>query len=176
VFGDIRGYGYHDGWYSRYGYSNYVCSTRALARAQHDQHNEMQTWTGFLILRSPDRCLKIGSTSCSIGLRKVARIRVGYSLIPLLWWKARIEVTIVDPTINLERETNGEWNLIRALASKSPSPSSGATAFIVNLDKLSVRQGTINLGPHGAKVRIIALMTRISRRLWESDLDDKRLK
>src|SRR5271155_472062 len=31
---------------------------KTLARAQHYQHNEMQTWAGFLTLRSPDRCLE----------------------------------------------------------------------------------------------------------------------
>ncbi len=31
---------------------------KTLARAQHDQHNEMQTWAGFSTLRSHDRCLE----------------------------------------------------------------------------------------------------------------------
>src|ERR1700726_4736547 len=31
---------------------------KTLARAQHYQHNEMQTWAGFPTLRSPDRCLE----------------------------------------------------------------------------------------------------------------------
>src|SRR5260221_12238576 len=31
---------------------------KTLARAQHDQHNEMQTWVGFFTLRSPDCCLE----------------------------------------------------------------------------------------------------------------------
>src|SRR5712692_6493638 len=31
---------------------------KTLARAQHYQHNEMQTRAGFLTLRSPDRCLE----------------------------------------------------------------------------------------------------------------------
>jgi putative transposase len=31
---------------------------KTLARTQHDQHHEMQTWAGFLTLRSPDRCLE----------------------------------------------------------------------------------------------------------------------
>ena len=35
---------------------------------------------------------------------RIQRIRLGYSLIPLLWHEARIEITAVDPTINLQRE------------------------------------------------------------------------
>src|SRR5271155_4071991 len=31
---------------------------KTLARTQHYQHNEMQTWAGFPTLRSPDRCLE----------------------------------------------------------------------------------------------------------------------
>jgi hypothetical protein len=31
---------------------------KTLARAQHHQHNEIQTWAGFSTLRSPDRCLE----------------------------------------------------------------------------------------------------------------------
>src|SRR6202795_4694282 len=67
------------------------------------------------------------------------QIRLGYSLIPLLWHEARIEITAVDPAINLQRESDGEWNLMKALASKSPTPaSSGLGAFTVYLDKLGV--------------------------------------
>ena len=84
----------------------------------------------------------------SFGFRKS---ELGYSLIPLLWHEARIEITAVDPAINLQRESDGEWNLMKALASKSPAAaSSGSTAFTIYLDKLGVRNAAIDLAPQGA--------------------------
>ena len=77
---------------------------------------------------------------------------LGYSLIPLLWHEARIEITAFDPAIDLQRESDGEWNLMKALASKFPAAaSSGSNAFTIYLDKLGVRNGAIDLAPQGAK-------------------------
>jgi len=82
---------------------------------------------------------------------RIRRIRLSYSLIPLLWHEARIEIIAVDPAINLERESDGEWNLMKALASKSPAAAnSGSTAFAIYLDKLGVRNAAIDLAPRGA--------------------------
>jgi uncharacterized protein involved in outer membrane biogenesis len=82
---------------------------------------------------------------------RIPQIQLGYSLIPLLWREARIEITAVDPAINLQRESDGEWNLMKALASKSPAAaSSGSSAFTIYLDKLGVRNGAIDLAPQGA--------------------------
>src|ERR1700730_8011027 len=82
---------------------------------------------------------------------RIRQIRLGYSLIPLLWHEARIEIIAVNPAINLERESDGEWNLMKALASKSPAAaSSGSTAFAIYLDKLAVRNATVNLALQGA--------------------------
>jgi len=82
---------------------------------------------------------------------RIRQIQLGYSLIPLLWHEARIEITAVDPAINLQRESDGEWNLMKALASKSPTAaSSGSTAFAIYLDKLGVRNAAVDLAPRGA--------------------------
>ena len=82
---------------------------------------------------------------------RIRQIELGYSLIPLLWHEARIEITAVDPAINLQRDSDGEWNLMKALASKSPAAaSSGSTAFAIYLDKLGVRNAAIDLAPQGA--------------------------
>ncbi len=82
---------------------------------------------------------------------RIRQIRTSYSLIPLFWREARIEIIAVDPAINLQRESDGEWNLIKALASKSPATaSSGSSAFAIYLDKLGVRNATIDLAPQGA--------------------------
>src|ERR1700694_5335253 len=42
---------------------------------------------------------------------RIPEIHLGYSLIPLLWHEARIGITAIDPAINLQRESNGQWNL-----------------------------------------------------------------
>src|SRR5260370_29089562 len=82
---------------------------------------------------------------------RIRQIQLGFSLIPLLWHEARIEITAVDPTINLQRESDGKWNLMKALASKSPaSTSSGLGAFTIYLDKLAVHNDAIDLAPQGA--------------------------
>ena len=82
---------------------------------------------------------------------RIPQIELGYSLIPLLWREARIEITAVDPAINLQRESDGEWNLMKALASKSPAAaSSGSSAFAIYLDKLGVRNGAVDLAPQAA--------------------------
>ena len=82
---------------------------------------------------------------------RIPQIELGYSLIPLLWREARIEVTAVDPAINLQRESDGEWNVMKALASKSPAAAnSGPSAFTIYLDKLGIRNADIDLAPRGA--------------------------
>ena len=84
-------------------------------------------------------------------IARIPQIELGYSLIPLLWREARIEVTAVDPAISLQRESDGEWNLMKALASKSPAAAnSGSSAFTIYLDKLGIRNGAVDLAPQGA--------------------------
>jgi autotransporter translocation and assembly factor TamB len=86
---------------------------------------------------------------------RIPKVRLGYSLIPLLWHEVRIEVVAVEPKINLERAPDGQWNLMNALASKSPpTAGSSANAFTIYIDKLGIRDGAIDLalagvsGPH----------------------------
>src|SRR5216683_776324 len=83
---------------------------------------------------------------------RIQQIHLAYSLIPLLWHEARIEITAVDPAINLQRESGGEWNLMKALASRAPAAAtSGSSAFTIYLDKLGVRNGAIDLAPQGGR-------------------------
>src|SRR5580704_1096411 len=82
---------------------------------------------------------------------RIPRIQLHYSVIPLLWHEARIEIIVVEPTINLQRESDGEWNLLTALASKSQSPASSSShRFTIYVDRLSIRSGVIELAPRGA--------------------------
>ena len=82
---------------------------------------------------------------------RIPQIQLGYSLIPLLWHEARVGITAIDPAINLQRESNGQWNLTEALTPKSPAAaSSSSSAFTIYLDKLGIRHGAIDLAPQGA--------------------------
>ena len=78
-------------------------------------------------------------------------IRVGYYLIPLLWGEVRLEVTVIDPKISMERDPDGEWNLMEALASRSPpTAASSASEFAIYIDRLAVRGAAIDVEPEGA--------------------------
>ena len=78
----------------------------------------------------------------------IPRIRIDYSLIPLLWRQARIEVSAIDPVIDLKRESDGDWNLMKALALKTPAKnSSGASSFTIYIHKLDIHKGIVKLAP-----------------------------
>src|SRR5216684_3166301 len=75
---------------------------------------------------------------------RIPQIQLGYSLIPLLWHEARVDITAIDPAINLQRESNGQWNLMEALTSKFPAAaSSSSSAFTIYLEKLGVSNGAL---------------------------------
>src|ERR1700680_1649252 len=61
---------------------------KTLARAQHYQHNEMQTWAGFLTLQSPDRCLED-----RVHLTQLYRLRqlyYPYRTWTVEYWRSRV--------------------------------------------------------------------------------------
>ena len=82
---------------------------------------------------------------------RISQIRLDYSLIPLLWHEARIEITAVDPAIDLQRESDGEWNLMKALSSsKSPAAgNSGLGAFTIYIERISIHNGAVDVQPQG---------------------------
>jgi autotransporter translocation and assembly factor TamB len=94
----------------------------------------------------------------------IPQIQLTYSLIPLLWHDVRLEVTAIDPVITLRRGNDGQWNLMKALAARYPKASStSASAFSIYLDRLGVRNGTIDLTPQGPN--------RPAYRFTNADLD-----
>jgi autotransporter translocation and assembly factor TamB len=96
--------------------------------------------------------LVIHRVSISYGGAKIVRIpqiRLGYSLLPLLWREVRIEIVATDPAIDLRRDAAGGWNLMEALASKAP-PAAGSSAFSIRIDRLAIRKGMVDLAPQGA--------------------------
>src|SRR5258708_1107399 len=53
--------------------------------------------------------------------------------------------------MNLCGESEGKWNLVKAVGSRAAAAgSSGSSAFTIYLDKLGVRNGAIDLAPQGA--------------------------
>jgi autotransporter translocation and assembly factor TamB len=80
----------------------------------------------------------------------IPRIQVAYSLIPLLWREVRIGIAANDPVIDLRREADGDWNLMKALASETPTAtSSGASSFSIYIHNLGIRQGIVKIAPQG---------------------------
>jgi hypothetical protein len=77
----------------------------------------------------------------------IPQVRLGYALIPLLRSKARLTVTLTEPAIKLYRENDGQFNLLKALESKSTATSSGSSSFSIYIDKLAVRNGNIDFAP-----------------------------
>lgn len=95
--------------------------------------------------------LVIHRVSVNYGGAKIVRIpqiRLGYSLLPLLWREVRIEIVATDPAIDLRRDAAGEWNLMEALSSKTPT--AGSSAFSIRVDRLGIRKGMVDLATQGA--------------------------
>jgi len=76
---------------------------------------------------------------------RIPALRIKYSLIPLLWHQVRIKAILDRPQIDLRRDSNGEWNLARALAPKTAG--SAGSAFAIHLARLDVRDGALALSP-----------------------------
>ena len=87
--------------------------------------------------------LKIGVAGGEIV--RIPALRIKYSLIPLLWHQVRIKVILYRPQIDLRRDSNGEWNLARALAPRTSA--SAGSAFAIHLARLDVRDGVLTLSP-----------------------------
>jgi autotransporter translocation and assembly factor TamB len=80
---------------------------------------------------------------------RIPQIRLGYSLLPLLWRRVRIKIVAIDPVIDLRRAADGEWNLIEALTSKAPA-AAGASAFSIRIARLDIRKALVDVAPRGA--------------------------
>ena len=96
--------------------------------------------------------LVIHRASIGYGGEKIVRIpqiRLGYSLLPLLWGQLRLEIVAIDPAIDLRRAADGEWNLMAALTSKTPA-AAGSIALSIRIDRLDIREGLVDFAPHGA--------------------------
>ncbi|MEX0803507.1 MAG: translocation/assembly module TamB domain-containing protein [Candidatus Binatia bacterium] len=75
----------------------------------------------------------------------VPRLRIAYSLLPLLWGRLQIfEVEGVRPSLRLVRDRDNQWNLVQAFSPKQPTQQ-GDSGWVVLLNSLSLREGNIDL-------------------------------
>src|SRR2546425_2181229 len=72
------------------------------------------------------------------GVVLIPRLRVSYSLIPSLWRELRLQISAFSPAIRLERDGDGTWNLAEAVAFRTPTTSSGTSAFAVYLEAIVI--------------------------------------
>ena len=74
----------------------------------------------------------------------IPQVRVRYSILPLLWHAVPLEIAIDDLRVHLREDSDGKWNLVKALAAKTPpSPSK----YSVYLNEISLRYGFIEVQP-----------------------------
>ena len=74
----------------------------------------------------------------------IPRVTVRYSILPILWHAVPLEIAIDDPRVHLREDSDGRWNLVKALAAKTPpSPSK----YSVYLNDISLRHGYIDAQP-----------------------------
>ncbi|MGH7931586.1 MAG: hypothetical protein ACREQN_00315, partial [Candidatus Binataceae bacterium] len=122
-----------------------------------------ETYRGEITLERINAPLFGGATLDQVVIRyqhaevaRIARVRVGYSILPLLWGAVHLRVEVFKPAINLSRDRNGQWNLLEALSPKIPS-TSGPSTMSIHLDSVDVRDALIEVapdGPHGARYRL----------------------
>ncbi len=106
-------------------------------------HIDPSTWGGLTI---HELSVRYKDTT----IVRIPRVRLDYGVIPLLWHEVRLELIAFDPMIRLRRDSDGEWNLMNALASKSPAARSGPVGFTIYLDKLRIRNADVELAPRTA--------------------------
>ncbi len=74
----------------------------------------------------------------------IPRVAVRYSILPILWHAVPLEIAIDDPRVNLREDSDGQWNLAKALAAKTPSSPS---KYSVYLNEMSLHHGFIDVQP-----------------------------
>jgi autotransporter translocation and assembly factor TamB len=72
----------------------------------------------------------------------IPQVTVRYSVLPLIWHSIPLEVRVDDLRVHLREDADGQWNLVKALAAKTPpSPSK----YSVYLNEISLRHGFIDV-------------------------------
>jgi hypothetical protein len=79
----------------------------------------------------------------------IPRLELSYALVPLLWHEARLKLIAYDPDVYLVRNRHGQWNILAAFASRTPVVTSNANGFVIRLDSVGIRQGSIEVAPNG---------------------------
>jgi translocation and assembly module TamB len=78
----------------------------------------------------------------------IPRLRVGYSLIPLLLGRIHLRLAAFDPVLHLRKEAGGEWNLLEAFSLRHPQPPGQSST--VYLDEIAIHNGRLDLTPSEA--------------------------
>ena len=92
---------------------------------------------------------------------QIARARLSYSLLPLLWRRLQIfHVEGDEPVGNFEQDEQGQWNIVQALSSREPE-STQSSGLMVMLESINLHDGEIKLTPSAA-VRKTHLLKRLN--------------
>jgi autotransporter translocation and assembly factor TamB len=99
--------------------------------------------------------LRLRGISIRYGDKQIAALPVvvvRYALLPVL--RGTVEVTAIeapDATFDVAADEQGEWDLMRALGSRTPSPPSDTGSGVdIVLDSVKLTNATIRVTPHGS--------------------------
>lgn len=124
------------------------------------------------------RSVVIGARGEARPFAEVQEIRIGFRLLPLLWKRMEIvEIHLIEPTVSLIRDRNGEWNFEDLLPKKEREAGEGWK--VANRSRiLTLRQGRLSFIDHalsGDPVEWTAqrMDARIRRPFWDGKVDVK---
>ncbi len=120
----------------------------------------------------------IGAEGEARPIAEVQEIRIGFRLLPLLWKRMEIvEIHLIEPTVSLIRDRNGEWNFKDLLPKREREAGKGWK--VANRSRIvTLRQGRLSLLDHalsGGPVEWTAqrIEARIRRPFWDGKVGVK---
>ncbi|MDC4205068.1 MAG: AsmA-like C-terminal domain-containing protein [Candidatus Manganitrophus sp.] len=124
------------------------------------------------------RSVVIGAEGEARPIAEVREIRIGFRLLPLLWKRMEIvEIHLIEPTVSLIRDRNGEWNFKDLLPKREREAGKGWK--VANRSRIvTLRQGRLSLLDHalsGGPLEWTAqrIEARIRRPFWDGKVDVK---
>ncbi len=82
---------------------------------------------------------------------RTARAEVGYSLLPLLWGRVQItHLRASAPWLELRKDADGDWTLVKALATTEPSTDE-PSPWTIAIDGIAIENGEMIFEPQAAK-------------------------
>ncbi len=78
-------------------------------------------------------------------IARIPRLDISFSLIPLLWKEVRISaIAAAQPSVHLNQNAEGKWNVAEALSPRQPEPPS-QSALVVLVNSLRLQDAHLNL-------------------------------